>query len=71
MNSFSFVYLAVEKSWISLTAICKSQSLRNLAEVDCNDKKEKHENPLLNNACLNQRNPTLHLHKDFQVLGRT
>ena len=43
MNSLSFVHLAVEKSWISLTDVCKSQFLGNLAEVDCSDRKEKHE----------------------------
>lgn len=69
MNSlFRFAYVAVEKSCISLTHTCKSQFLRNLAEVDCNDRKEKHEILLLNNACLNQRNPTLHLQKDFKFL---
>lgn len=62
------MYLVVEKGWISLTRICKSQFLRNLTEVDCNDRKEKHEIPLLSNACLNQRNPTLRLHKDFKFL---
>ncbi|XP_009893626.1 PREDICTED: replication factor C subunit 4 [Charadrius vociferus] len=63
-----FAYVAVEKSCISLTVIRKSQFLRNLAELDCNDRKEKHEIPLLNNAWLNQRNPTLHLQKDFKFL---